>query len=148
MKQVVPIHVKSLDGKAVPPVYATEGSAGFDLVAAEGVTIMPGAWTLIGTRLAVAVPEGYELQIRSRSGMAKKGLIVLNQPGTLDSDYRGEIGILLFNVSLGSQTIVAGDRIAQGVICPVIRADFRLVEELNETLRGAGGYGSTGQRAG
>ena len=143
--QTVVVFVRSLDGKAEVPKYATEGSAGFDLVAAGEVTIMPGAWTLIGTSLAMQVPEGFELQIRSRSGMARKGLIVLNQPGTLDSDYRGEVGVLLFNVGQSPQTISIGDRIAQGIISPVVQAQFEGVEKLDETERGSGGYGSTGK---
>ena len=129
------------------PKYATEGSSGFDLVAAEPAIVASGDWCLIGTKIAVSVPYGYELQIRSRSGMARKGLIVLNQPGTLDSDYRGEVGVLLLNVGQKPQKIAPGERIAQGIICPVARAKFQRSATLDETARGAGGYGSTGERS-
>ena len=129
------------------PEYATEGSSGFDLVASEDVTIGVGGWHLISTGIAVSVPYGYELQIRSRSGVAgRKGLIVMNQPGTLDSDYRGEVGVILLNLSGSPQRVLPGDRIAQGVICPVARANFQVVLELDQTGRGTGGHGSTGER--
>jgi len=94
----------------------------------------------------VQVPEGYELQIRSRSGVAiDHGLIVLNQPGTVDSDYRGPLGIVIWNITNIAMTIEEGTRIAQGVICPVVRAEFVQVEELTDTVRGEGGFGSTGK---
>ncbi len=141
----VTVPIVLIDSHGAVPQYATEGSSGFDLVASRMSEIPSGAWALISTEIAVAVPKGYELQIRSRSGMASKGLIVLNQPGTLDSDYRGEVGVLLLNLSPTLQLISAGMRIAQGVICPVVKAKFELVEKLDETVRGTNGYGSTGR---
>ena len=129
------------------PEYATVGSSGFDLVASRPASLAPGHWCLVSTGIAVSVPYGYELQIRSRSGVAaQKGLVVLNQPGTLDSDYRGEVGVILLNLSAEGRSIKPGDRIAQGVICPVARAKFVVAKELDQTERGVRGHGSTGER--
>lgn len=127
------------------PDYASAGSAGLDLLAASGpVTLAPGARTLVGTGIALALPEGFEGQVRPRSGLAlKHGVTVLNAPGTIDSDYRGEIGVLLVNLGPSAFVVERGMRIAQLVIAPVARA--RLVEgEIEPTGRGAGGFGSTG----
>jgi len=132
------------------PSYATTGSAGLDIRAClepdqSCLTIEPGKRMAIPTGLAIALPSGTEAQIRPRSGLAlKKGITCLNTPGTIDSDYRGEIKIILAN--LGDQTFMVrhGDRIAQMVIAPYIRAELHLVEELGDTERGAGGFGSTG----
>ena len=127
------------------PSYASTGSAGLDLYAATGpLTLAPGARALVGTGLALALPEGFEGQIRPRSGLAlKHGVTVLNGPGTIDSDYRGEIGVLLVNLGEASFVVERGMRIAQLVIAPVVRA--RLVEgEIPTSGRGAGGFGSTG----
>ena len=127
------------------PSYASAGSAGLDLYAAAGpLTLAPGGRTLVGTGLALALPEGFEGQIRPRSGFAlKHGMTVLNAPGTIDSDYRGEIGVLLINLGEGPFVVERGMRIAQLVIAPVIRA--RLVEgKVPPSGRGAGGFGSTG----
>ena len=133
-------------GRELPlPSYASAGSAGLDLYAATGpLTLAPGARALVGTGLALALPEGFEGQVRTRSGFAlKHGVIVLNAPGTIDSDYRGEIGVLLINLGEGPFVVERGMRIAQLVIAPVIRA--RLVEgEVPPSGRGAGGFGSTG----
>ena len=133
-------------GRGLPiPSYTSAGSAGLDLYAAVGpLTLAPGARALVGTGLALALPDGFEGQIRPRSGFAlKHGVTVLNAPGTIDSDYRGEIGVLLINLGEGPFVVERGMRIAQLVIAPVIRA--RLVEgEVPPSGRGAGGFGSTG----
>ena len=133
-------------GRGLPlPSYASAGSAGLDLYAAAGpLTLAPGARALVGTGLALALPEGFEGQIRPRSGLAlKHGVTVLNAPGTIDSDYRGEIGVLLVNLGGSPFVVERGMRIAQLLIAPVVRA--RLVEgEVPSTGRGAGGFGSTG----
>ncbi len=129
------------------PSYMTEGSSGMDLFAAVTKTeqIMPGDWTLIPTGLHVAVPLGYELQIRPRSGLAaKNGIGVLNSPGTIDSDYRGEIKIIVMNFGQDQFTVKRGDRIAQMVVVPVIRAVFEEKDELPPTTRNSGGFGHTG----
>lgn len=129
------------------PSYATGGSSGMDLCAAiaEPVTIPWGSRMLIGTGISVAVPEGYELQIRSRSGMSlRRGVVVANSPGTVDSDYRGEVGVILQNAGSQPYVVDPGDRIAQAVLAPVFRIEWNQVEALDETVRGSGGYGSTG----
>ena len=129
------------------PVYATPQSAGMDLRANidEPITLRPMERRLIPTGLHIALPEGYEAQIRPRSGLAlKHGLTVLNSPGTIDADYRGEIGVLLINLSLQDFVINDGERIAQMIIARHEQADFVVVEELDQTERGEGGYGHTG----
>jgi len=129
------------------PAYATEGSSGMDLMAdveAE-TTIPPGGRARVPTGFAVAVPAGYEMQVRPRSGLAAKaGVTVLNAPGTVDSDYRGEVQVILVNLSDVPFPIRRGDRIAQAVLCPVTRAAPVEVDALDDTARGAGGFGSTG----
>lgn len=178
------IEFKKLHPDAVAPKYATPGAAGFDLVAVEEVVIEPGETVVIPTGLAIEIPEGYELQIRPRSGITRKTkLRVANSPGTVDSDYRGEVGVIIDNIYQmeyelwrnqltpeyghvyniegnrddtyrfgtypeGTYIIHKGERIAQGVIAPVIRAEFIEVDELSETERGAGGFGHTGVKAG
>jgi dUTP diphosphatase len=132
------------------PVYQSPGSAGMDLAAAvpddKVITLAPGSHTLVPTGLAVAIPPGYEMQIRPRSGLANKhGITVLNTPGTIDSDYRGEIKIMLINLGSESFEITRGERIAQAVIAPVMQAVVAEVSTLDETDRGAGGFGSTGK---
>src|SRR5262249_8327715 len=125
-----------------------EGSAGCDLRAAvaESLTMLPGGRALIPTGIAVAIPAGYEGQVRMRSGLAiRHGLTLLNGPGTIDSDYRGEIRLVLANLGAEPATILRGDRIAQLVIAPVARARFERVEDLPETPRSGGGFGSTGK---
>lgn len=129
------------------PAYATEGSAGCDLRAAiqAELTITPGGRTLVPTGIAVAIPPGYEGQVRMRSGLAHdKGLALLNAPGTVDSDYRGELRIIVANLGSEPATIHRGDRIAQLVFVPVARARFEPVDELPPTGRNTGGFGSTG----
>jgi dUTP pyrophosphatase len=129
------------------PSYQTAGSAGMDLYAAvtEPVTLAPGERTAIPTGVAVAVPMGYEAQVRARSGLARKqGVALVNAPGTVDSDYRGEVCVLIINLGQETVTIQRGERIAQMVICPVLRVEWEEVTELDETDRGAGGFGHTG----
>lgn len=129
------------------PSYETEGSAGMDICAAvEGpVTVTPGARTLVPTGFKMALPMGYEAQIRPRSGLAlKKGITLPNSPGTIDADYRGEVGIIMMNMGDEPFLINRGDRIAQMVIAPVTIAVWTETDSLNETVRGEGGFGSTG----
>ncbi len=131
------------------PSYATEGAAGFDLRAAvpadEPVVLNPGKRMLVQTGFAVGLPAGWEMQIRPRSGLAvKNGVTVLNTPGTVDCDYRGPVGVCLINLGDEPFTIARGDRIAQAVIAPAPQAALIEVESLDETARGAGGFGSTG----
>lgn len=130
------------------PAYATPESAGCDLVAAveKDVVIAPGKRLLVPTGLKIALPDGFEAQVRPRSGLAlKHGITVLNTPGTIDSDYRGEIGVILINLGEENFTVTRGLRIAQMVIAPVTNADWQEVTELSESVRGEGGFGSTGQ---
>lgn len=138
-------------GEGLPlPEYQTAHAAGLDLTAAvpqdAPLTLQPGRYVLVPTGLTIALPENYEAQVRPRSGLAAKhGVTVLNAPGTIDADYRGEIGVLLINHGSEPFTIRRGERIAQIVIAPVSRAQFVAVEVLPETGRGAGGFGSTGR---
>ncbi len=132
------------------PAYETSGAAGADIRAnlpdRASLTLAPGERALIPTGLRVEVPDGFEMQLRPRSGLAlKKGLSLPNTPGTIDSDYRGPLGVILINLGQAPVTIEHGDRIAQAVIAPVLQASFELSETLTETQRGAGGFGSTGQ---
>ena len=133
------------------PVYASVGAAGADLRAnfapgaRDGVTLAPGQRALIPTGLRLAIPEGYEVQIRPRSGLAlKHGICVPNSPGTIDSDYRGPLGVILLNTGDAAFHVAHGARIAQMVVAPVVQARFDLVDDLDATARGAGGFGSTG----
>lgn len=128
------------------PAYATAGAAGLDVVAAEDVTLAAGARHAVATGFAIAIPEGYEVQVRPRSGLAlKHGITCLNTPGTIDSDYRGEVKVILANLGSEPFAVVRGERIAQLVPAAVQRADFAVVEELGNTARGGGGFGSTGR---
>jgi dUTP pyrophosphatase len=130
------------------PRYATDGAVGMDVLAAEDVTLAPGARHAVATGLAVAIPPGYEIQVRPRSGLAlKHGISVPNTPGTIDSDYRGELKVILVNHGAEPFAIGRGDRVAQLVLAPVTRAEWAEVAELNETGRGGGGFGSTGGHA-
>ena len=129
------------------PSYATEGAAGMDLLAAvmSPVVLPPGARMLVPTGLRIAIPPGYELQVRPRSGLAlKNGIVLPNSPGTIDEDYRGELGVIVMNAGDAPFTVERGMRIAQAVIAPVVRAAWREVAELPDTTRGTGGFGSTG----
>ena len=138
---------KKLHPGAVIPAYQTKGSAGFDLHSIDNIAIPTGKTVLVHTGLSVAVPEGYELQIRPRSGVSlKTGLMIKNSPGTIDSDYRGEIGIIVYNTGEKfGHYVNYNDRIAQGVMVPVVQATIVEVEELDDTERGVGGFGSTGK---
>ncbi|MCA3554343.1 dUTP diphosphatase [Aestuariivirga sp.] len=129
------------------PAYETAGAAGMDLRAAEAVILKPGARHLVPTGLSIALPEGYEAQVRSRSGLAvKHGVTVLNSPGTIDCDYRGEVKVPLINHGQDDFAIARGDRIAQMVIASVTRIGWSEVDLLDETARGARGFGSSGHR--
>jgi len=135
-------------GEGLPlPAYATDGAAGMDLLAAVDATLLipPGGRALVPTGLAIALPPGHELQVRPRSGLAlKHGILIPNSPGTIDEDYRGELGVILINAGASLFAVERGMRIAQAVIAPVVRAAWREVAELPGTARGAGGFGSTG----
>ena len=145
-----PVQIKIVNTSANPlPQYATKGSSGMDIKASLEIplTLQPLQRTLIPTGLFVEIPAGYEIQIRPRSGLAiKQGITCLNTPGTVDSDYRGEIKIILINLSSEEQVINPGDRIAQMIIQKIERAEFEQVEILNETERAAGGFGHTGKQ--
>ncbi|HVT12077.1 MAG TPA: dUTP diphosphatase [Fimbriimonadaceae bacterium] len=137
----------TLSANAAMPAYQTEHAAGMDLRCAEDFTLYPNERRLIGTGLRMAIPPGYEGQVRPRSGLAyRHGISMVNSPGTIDADYRGEIGVILINHGADVVTFSAGDRIAQLVICPVARAELVVVESLEETERGEGGFGSTGKQ--
>tara|TARA_B100001741_G_C16093422_1_gene387630 strand:- start:112 stop:552 length:441 start_codon:yes stop_codon:yes gene_type:complete len=141
------ILIKRLSKKVLLPKYETDGSSGLDLLAHidKNIEIKPGKTEVIPTGLAVAIPKSFEIQIRPRSGLAAKNQIsVLNTPGTIDSDYRGELKVILINLSDKTFVVEKGLRIAQMVLCPIIKAKFREVESLDETKRGLGGFGSTG----
>ena len=128
------------------PSYATAGAAGMDVVAAEDVTLAPGDRHGVATGFALAIPEGYEVQVRPRSGLAlKHGITCLNTPGTIDSDYRGEVRIILVNLGTEPFVVKRGERIAQLVPAAVQRAQLALVDSLDDTARGTGGFGSTGR---
>ena len=129
-----------------PPAYATAGAAGMDVVSAEATTLAPGARAAVATGFAIAIPTGYEVQVRPRSGLALKyGVTCLNTPGTIDSDYRGEVKVILANLGQAPFEIARGDRIAQLVPAPVQRAILDEVATLDDTERGTGGFGSTGR---
>lgn len=150
MTEPVGVRVKRLPhGQGLDlPAYATGGAAGMDVLAAEAVVLEPGARHAVATGLALAIPEGYEVQVRPRSGLAvRHGITLGNAPGTIDSDYRGELKIILINHGDEAFAIERGDRIAQLVLAPVVRARWEEVSELDETGRGAGGFGSTGGHA-
>jgi len=143
----IQIRLKRLPhGEGLPlPSYATEHAAGMDVVAAEAIVLEPGARHAVATGFAIAIPIGYEVQVRPRSGLAlKHGITCLNTPGTIDADYRGEVKIILANLGAEPFPIARGDRIAQLVPAPVQHARFAEVDELDETRRGEGGFGSTG----
>jgi dUTP diphosphatase len=134
-------------GEGLPlPVYATDHAAGMDVVAAESLILAPGARHAVATGFAIAIPHGCEVQVRPRSGLALKyGITCLNSPGTIDSDYRGEVKVILANLGDAPFEVVRGERIAQLVPALVQRAQFREVRSLDDTGRGAGGFGSTGR---
>ena len=146
---MVKILIKKTNKKVITPKYKTDGSSGVDLSAflEKKVVIKPNSSELIPTGLQVAIPEELEIQIRPRSGLAAKESIgVLNSPGTIDSDYRGELKIILFNHSNKDFIINNGDRIAQMVLVPILKMEFEEVDSLPDTVRGQGGFGSTGKK--
>ncbi len=145
------IWIEGADESVGLPTYETKGAAGADLRAnflisdRPGLVIQPGERALVPTGLCVEIPEGYEMQIRPRSGLAlKQGLTLVNTPGTIDSDYRGALGIIVINHGQEPVTVTHGQRIAQAVIAPVVQASFEIAESLSDTDRGTGGFGSTG----
>jgi dUTP pyrophosphatase len=144
----ITIRIRRLsNGTDLPlPAYASDGAAGMDIVSAESLTIAPGERHAVATGFAVAIPAGFEIQVRPRSGLAlKHGVTCLNTPGTIDSDYRGEVKVILANLGTEPFVIWRGDRIAQLVPAEVQRAGFQEVADLDETARGSGGFGSTGR---
>ncbi|ABE37448.1 dUTP diphosphatase [Rhodopseudomonas pseudopalustris] len=152
MSDTIAVEIKQLPhAEGLPlPAYQSAHAAGLDLCAANSadapLLLAPGSYVLVPTGLTIALPENYEAQVRPRSGLAAKhGVTVLNAPGTIDADYRGEIGVLLINHGDAPFTIRRGERIAQMVIAPVVRAELIGVETLSETARGVGGFGSTGR---
>lgn len=143
----VPVAIRRLPhGEGLDlPAYATAGAAGMDVLAAEDVVLPPGGRHAVATGFALAIPEGFEVQVRPRSGLAlKHGISLPNTPGTIDSDYRGELKVILINLGAEPFEIRRGDRVAQLVLAPVVRATWLAVDELDETVRGEGGFGSTG----
>jgi len=143
---MVKLLIKKLQKNIILPEYKTDGSSGMDLMAnvEQTVKILPGEKKIISTGIMVAIPEQYEIQIRPRSGLAaKNGISVLNTPGTIDSDYRGEIKVILINLGKDIFQINKNDRIAQMIVCPIIKVELKEVESLPETARGEGGFGST-----
>jgi dUTP pyrophosphatase len=147
MKDVAVEIVRLANGAEIDlPTYASSDAAGMDLRSAQDATIAPGEWSLIATGIAIALPPGYEAQVRPRSGLAvKHGVTVLNAPGTIDADYRGEIKVPVINHGKKPFEVARGDRIAQLVIAPVTRAAWVERVRLDATIRGAGGFGSTGK---
>jgi dUTP pyrophosphatase len=145
----VPISVKRVGSRGDPlplPAYATNGAAGLDLRCDEGVTLQPGERALVPTGISVAIPAGYEGQVRPRSGLAiRHGVTCLNSPGTIDSDFRGELAVILVNLGAEPVSLSRGDRIAQLVVAKVARAELRETAELPASARGAGGFGHTGK---
>jgi|TARA_X000001036_G_scaffold439430_1_gene490564 dUTP pyrophosphatase len=144
MKKIL---IKKFSTDVKLPRYETKGSSGMDISAFinEKILISPKKSSLIPTGIALSIPKGFEAQIRPRSGLAaKNNITILNTPGTIDSDYRGEVKIILFNLGTDNFVVENGDRIAQMVICPIIQAEFEEVEDLSNTVRGKDGFGSTG----
>jgi|TARA_B110000967_G_C18814865_1_gene525589 dUTP pyrophosphatase len=143
------IQIKKLSNSVLIPKYETGGSSGMDIAAhiTDNIIINPGDKALVSTGFAMAIPRGYEIQIRPRSGLAaKKNITVLNTPGTIDADYRGEIKVILINLGKEKFVIENGDRIAQMIVCPVVQVNLEEVKELSGTERGTGGFGSTGAK--
>ena len=140
------LKIKKLNNDALIPEYQSKGAAGFDLCAIEDLTLTQGKFALIPTGLAFSIKKGYEIQVRPRSGLAlKHGITVLNTPGTVDSDYRGEIKVILINLGNEDFVIKKGERIAQAVLCKVKQAKIKIVKKLDKTARGKSGFGSTGK---
>ena len=145
---MVKVQIKKLDPNAKIPEYKTAGASGVDIMALleKKITLDPGESQIIPTGLSIAIPEDLEVQIRPRSGLAAKSNIsVLNTPGTIDSDYRGEIKVILINLGNETFTVKNGDRIAQMILTPIMKFKFEEVNKLDDTIRGSGGFGSTGK---
>ncbi len=145
---MVKVLIKKLNPEAKLPSYKTKGSSGMDLMALveEKIIVKPNSSELIPTGLSIAIPEDLEIQIRPRSGLAAKhSITVLNTPGTIDSDYRGELKIILYNHSNKNFIVNKNDRVAQMILVPILKVDFEEVDELPDTIRGSGGFGSTGK---
>jgi dUTP pyrophosphatase len=143
------IQIKKLSSSVSTPKYETPGSSGMDIAAhiKNSIIVNPGEKVLVSTGFSIAIPRGYEVQIRPRSGLAvRKNITVLNTPGTIDADYRGEIKVILINHGIEKFVIENGERIAQMVVCPVVQAILEEVKELTDTGRGSGGFGSTGTK--
>ena len=143
------IQIKKLSSSVSIPKYETSGSSGMDIAAhiENNIIINPGEKFLVSTGFSIAIPKGYEVQIRPRSGLAaKRSITVLNTPGTIDVDYRGEIKVILINLGKEKFIVKNGERIAQMVVCPVVQANLEEVEDLPDTERGSGGFGSTGTK--
>ena len=146
---MIKIQIKKLSRSVLTPAYETAGSSGMDVAAYinNNIVINPGEKALVPTGFLIAIPKGYEVQIRPRSGLAaKKNITVLNTPGTIDADYRGEIKVILINLGKEKFVVENGDRIAQMIVCPVVKAKLEEVNELSDTERGSGGFGSTGTK--
>ena len=146
---MIKILIKRLSDKVLIPKYETLGSSGMDIAASikENIEINPGEKSIIPTGLILSIPKGFEIQIRPRSGLAaEKGISVLNTPGTIDADYRGEIKVILINLGKENFIVENGLRIAQMVVCPIVQANFEEVKDLDKTTRGEGGFGSTGTK--
>jgi len=136
----------TLSAESTLPCYQTEGAAGLDLCCSESFQLNPLERKLVATGIRLAIPQGYEGQVRPRSGLAiRHGISMVNSPGTIDSDYRGELKLILINFGAEAVEFERGERIGQLVICPVIRASLKVVDDLDETQRGGGGFGSTGR---
>lgn len=146
MQIPVEVQFKKLCETAIIPTHGSNGAAGWDLYASKSMVLFPQSRTMVPTGLAIALPEGYEMQIRSRSGLAaKSGVFVLNSPGTVDEDYRGELGVILHNTTDKEILINQGDRVAQAVLAKYERQNWVEINELPESVRGTGGFGSTGK---
>ena len=146
---MIKIQIKKLSNSVSTPKYETLGSSGMDIAAhiVDNIIINPGEKALVTTGISIAIPRGYEVQIRPRSGLAaKKNITVLNSPGTIDADYRGEIKVILINLGKEKFVVENGERIAQMVVCPVVQASLDEVKELPDTARGSEGFGSTGNK--
>jgi dUTP pyrophosphatase len=146
---MIKIQIKKLFNTVSTPKYETPGSSGMDIAAhiENNIIINPGEKALVATGLSIAIPRGYEVQIRPRSGLAaKKNITVLNSPGTIDADYRGEIKVILINLGKEKFVVENGERIAQMVVCPVVQANLDEVKKLSDTARGSDGFGSTGNK--
>lgn len=138
-------NIKRINENAIVPLYQSKGASCFDFHSCENIVILPGQVVAVNTGLGFDIPEEYEIQVRSRSGLAlKRNVFVLNSPGTVDSDYKGEVKVILCNASNQNFSIAIGDRIAQGAVCKVERPFWNVVTELQESERGSEGFGSTG----